>query len=99
MLDKNKEYKIKFLVDKLKIKDREELQRIINEIKTHPYKASYPKEAKILKKFILAILKTYETGKKDLPKVPSYINLKPITPSYIKFNLAKTINMPRKIKL
>ena len=51
---------IKFIKDKLKVKDVEELQKIAEDIKTNVNKSSYSKEARILKQFILAILKTYQ---------------------------------------
>ena len=51
---------IKFIKNNLKTKDKEDLHEIIQDIKTNVNKSSYSKEARILKQFILAILKTYQ---------------------------------------
>lgn len=58
---------IKFIKDKLKVKDVEELQKIAEDIKTNVNKSSYSKEARILKQFILAILKTYQPKSAVVP--------------------------------
>lgn len=51
---------IKFIKNNLKTRDKEDLHEIIQDIKTNVNKPSYSKEARILKQFILAILKTYQ---------------------------------------
>ncbi len=58
---------IKFLTDDIRIKDREELQNIVKNLKEHPVKAD--PRAYLLRRFTLAAIDTFRTEKHYTPEI------------------------------